>query len=66
MVTTTSLEDKYVAVQIRNAAHLLQLLGEIVWTKDIGQGFHNTGVQFLLRLGRGPITGESVTTESPS
>lgn len=48
----------HVALQIRHPTGLLQLLGRIAWTKDIGQGFQDSGVQFLLRFGRTPVTVE--------
>jgi hypothetical protein len=55
MVTSDSIGVEHVAVQFRHPAGLVQILGRVVWTKEIEQGFHNTGVQFLLRFGRSPI-----------
>lgn len=52
LVSTTKIESRYVILQIRLPAGLLQILGEVVWTKDIGHGFFNSGAQFLLRFGR--------------
>jgi len=55
IVTGTPVNAEHVAVQIRHPAGLIQLLGRIAWAKDFGPGFHNAGVQFLLRFGRDPI-----------
>ena len=52
MVTSAPVEAEHVAVQIRHPAGLVQILGQIVWVKEIGPSFHNAGVQFLLRFGR--------------
>jgi hypothetical protein len=55
MVTPTRLNTQHVAMQIRHPAGVLQLLGEVVWTKEIAVDFYNSGVQFLLRFGRSAI-----------
>jgi hypothetical protein len=51
MVTTSLGGVGHVAMQISNPKGLVQLLGRIDWTKDLGQGFQDSGVQFLLRFG---------------
>jgi hypothetical protein len=51
MVTTSLGGVGHVAMQIRNPKGLVQLLGRIDWTKDLGQGFQDSGVQFLMRFG---------------
>jgi hypothetical protein len=53
MVTSAPVEAEHLAVQIRHPAGPMQLLGRIAWSKDFGPGFHNAGIQFLLRFGRG-------------
>jgi hypothetical protein len=62
MVTSSLGGVGHVAVQIRNPKGLVQLLGRIAWTKDLGQGFQDSGVQFLLRFGRTPVTAEPKPT----
>ena len=57
LVTTCQIESKYAAVQIRLPAGVVQILCRVVWTKDIGHGFFNTGMQFLSRFGRGSAIG---------
>jgi hypothetical protein len=52
MVTTSAIDSKFAAVQIRMPDGVAQILGQVVWTKDIGHGFFNTGLQFILRFGR--------------
>jgi hypothetical protein len=49
----------HVAIQIDNAKGPVQLLGRIAWTKELGQGFLDSGVQFLLRFGPAPAIAES-------
>jgi hypothetical protein len=56
MVTPAALESQYIALQMRHMAGIVQVLSKIVWTKEIGMDFYNSGVQFLLRFGRGPIS----------
>jgi hypothetical protein len=58
MVTAAAIEVKHVVVQIRHPARHVQVLGEVVWTKDIGRGIHGAGIQFLLRFGRSSITSD--------
>jgi hypothetical protein len=41
----------HVALQIEGSKGAVQLLGRVAWTKDLGQGFQDSGVQFLLRFG---------------
>ncbi len=55
MVTTSLGGVGHVALQIRHPSGLVQLLGRIAWTKELGPGFQDSGVQFLLRFGRTPI-----------
>lgn len=57
LVTGTRVEAEHVALQIQHPAGLVQLLGKIAWNKDFGPGFHNAGVQFVLRFGRATIAG---------
>jgi hypothetical protein len=57
LVTTFHIESKYAAVQIRLPTGVVQILCRVVWTKDIGHGFFNTGMQFLARFGRSPAIG---------
>jgi hypothetical protein len=52
VVTTCHIEAKLAAIQIRLPAGVVQILCRIVWTKDIGHGFFNSGLQFLMRFGR--------------
>jgi hypothetical protein len=51
MVTTSLGGAGHVAMQITHPKGFVQLLGRVDWTKDLGQGFHDSGVQFLLRFG---------------
>jgi hypothetical protein len=48
-----------VAIQIGDPTRLVQLLGRIIWTKALGQGFQVSGVQFLLRFGPTSVIAES-------
>jgi hypothetical protein len=57
LITTCQIEAKYAAVQIRLPVGVAQILCRIVWTKDIGHGFFNSGMQFLARFGRSPTIG---------
>ena len=52
LITTCQIEANYAAVQIRFPAGIVQILCRVVWTKDIGHGFFNSGIQFLSRFGR--------------
>jgi hypothetical protein len=54
MLTTAPIADRHLGLQLRHPAGIVQVLGEVLWTNEIGMGFHNCGVQFLLRLGRSP------------
>jgi hypothetical protein len=58
MVTTSLGGVGHVALQIRHPSGLVQLLGRIAWTKELGHGFQDSGVQFLLRFGRTPVVVE--------
>jgi hypothetical protein len=51
MVTTSLGGVGHVVIQISHQKGFVQLLGRIDWTKDLGQGFQDSGVQFLLRFG---------------
>lgn len=53
MITTAAVEAPYVVAQIQHGSGLVQLLGKIKWSKEFGHGFHNAGVQFVARFGRG-------------
>jgi hypothetical protein len=64
MVTSSLGGVGHVALQIRNPKGLVQLLGRIAWTKDLGQGFQDSGVQFLLRFGPTPVMAEPKPSES--
>lgn len=52
MITTANVGAPYVVAQIRHGNSFVQLLGRIAWSKDFGHGFHNAGVQFVVRFGR--------------
>jgi hypothetical protein len=60
MLTTTPIADHYLGLQLRHPPGTVQVLGEVLWTNQIGMGFHNCGVQFLLRLGRGSLASKSI------
>jgi hypothetical protein len=53
----------HVALQIGSPKGAVQLLGRVAWTKDLGQGFQDSGVQFLLRFGPMPGPAESMPAE---
>jgi hypothetical protein len=59
MVTAQAIEAPHIVVQIRHPAGHVQVLGDVVWTKDIGHGIHGAGVQFLMRFGRNTIVTET-------
>jgi hypothetical protein len=52
LITTCQIEAEYAAVQIRLPSGVAQILCRVVWTKDIGHGFFNSGLHFLMRFGR--------------
>jgi hypothetical protein len=58
MITTAPVAAPYVVAQIRHGRGLVQLLGKIVWSKELGRGFHNAGVQFVVRFGPGRNSGK--------
>ena len=58
MVTSSLGGVGHVALQIGHPSGLVQLLGRIAWTKQLSPGFQDSGVQFLLRFGRTPVTVE--------
>jgi hypothetical protein len=58
VVTAAAIDGQFAAVQFRLPAGVAQILGRIVWTKDLGHGFFSSGLQFLLRFGRGPTAVE--------
>ena len=66
LVTTSQIEAKYTAVQIRLPVGVVQILCQVVWTKDIGHGFFNSGMQFLLRFGRSTTIGAPAESTSPN
>jgi hypothetical protein len=51
MITPTAIDAGHVAVQICMPAERLQLLGEVMWSRSVGHGFHNAGVRLVLRFG---------------
>jgi hypothetical protein len=53
IVTTSPVDANLAAVEVRLPADIAQILCQVVWTKDIGHGLFNSGLQFLLRFGRG-------------
>ena len=55
MVTGTRLDAEHAAVQFQSPSGIVQLLGQVIWSRDFGPGFHHSGVHFLLRFGRGAI-----------
>jgi hypothetical protein len=64
MVTSSLGGVGHVALQIARSRGLVQLLGRIAWTKDIGHGFQDSGVQFLLRFGSTPVVAGPKLPES--
>ena len=58
MVTSSLGGVGHVAMQIGGSNGAVQLLGRIAWTKDLGQGIQDSGVQFLLRFGPAPVVAE--------
>jgi hypothetical protein len=52
VVTTTQIDAQYAAVEVRLPGGIAQILCQVVWTKDIGHGYFNSGMHFLLRFGR--------------
>jgi hypothetical protein len=52
MITALAIDAPYLAVQIRHAAGMMQLLGKRSWSTEFGRRFHHIGVQFVLRFGR--------------
>ena len=52
MITTSPVGAPYVVAQIGHGSGFVQLLGKVAWSKDFGHGFHNAGVQFVVRFGR--------------
>jgi hypothetical protein len=56
VVTSTPIQDRHVGVQMRHPTGIVQILGEVAWTKEVGMGFHNSAVRFVLRFGRSVLT----------
>lgn len=52
MITSAPVVAPYAVAQIQLGNGFVQLLGRIVWAKEVGRGFHNTGLQFVARFGR--------------
>jgi hypothetical protein len=52
MITTAAMGAPFVVAQIGHGTGFVQLLGKVAWSKDSGHGFHNAGVQFVVRFGR--------------
>jgi hypothetical protein len=63
MVTSSLGVAGHVAMQVGGSSGAVQLLGRIAWTKDLGHGFQDSGVQFLLRFGPAPVVAESTRAE---
>jgi hypothetical protein len=59
MVTTSLGGVGHVALQVGTSKGRLQLLGRIACAKDLGQGFQDSGVQFLLRFGPTPVVADT-------
>jgi hypothetical protein len=59
MITMAAVGAPYVVAQIQHGTGFVQLLGKVAWSKDFGHGFHNAGVQFVVRFGQGKDSGES-------
>jgi hypothetical protein len=60
MVTSAPVESRHIAIQIRHATAVLQLLGEVVWTHELETSFYHTGIHFLLRFGRSPLRSDAM------
>jgi PilZ domain len=58
MITTAAVGSPHVVAQIVHGTGFVQLLGRVVWSQDLDHGFHNAGVQFVARFGRGKSFGE--------
>jgi hypothetical protein len=65
IVTTSPVEAKLAAIEVRLPSGVAQILCQVVWTKDIGHGCFNSGLQFLLRFGRSTAITEPAA-DSPS
>lgn len=63
-MVTGSLGGKgHVALQLGSAKSVVQLLGRIAWSKDLGQGLQDSGVQFLLRFGPTPLVAGATSVD---
>lgn len=52
LTTAVRLTSAAVAVQIQAGNETIQLLGKIVWSRDLGRGCYGAGVDFVARLGK--------------
>jgi hypothetical protein len=66
VVTTSPVNATFVAIEFHLPTGVAQIGCQVVWTKDIGHGFFNSGLQFLLRFGRSPTNGAPAATPPPT
>lgn len=52
MMTAVHVTAARLAIQIQCPTGLVQLIGRTAWSNLVGDSFQNTGVEFLVRLGR--------------
>ncbi len=52
LVTTTQLQSPVILTQFRNAQQTIQLVGRVVWSRDLDMGCFAAGVDFTARFGR--------------
>jgi hypothetical protein len=52
MMTAQCIHDQWLAIQIECTAGQVQVIGRRAWANYVGDGFQNTGVEFIARLGR--------------
>lgn len=64
MITPAPIVDQQIAVQMGNAGGVVQVVGDVAWTRDIGSGCYSFGVRFRLRFGRNTVTSEVSSTTS--
>lgn len=64
MITPAPIADQQIVVQIGNPSGMVQVVGDVAWTRDIGSGCHSFGVRFRLRFGRSAVSSEGGGTQS--
>ena len=55
MISPVGGKGTFLGIQTEHAAGRVQLLGQIVWSTEMVEGYWNVGVKFLLRFGRRAI-----------